>query len=235
MRKVEEITVCFFLLFLINWRQRLEFHWGLIFFLLLLFLRSPDIYKDTKEKTAHTEHLRDMTRRGEHSIPQMKWKNRKRGETDTVIRICLDEVEGTTPLWSRRTVFAVQHPGGWTTMGAGLGQLWPKSKLSCRCFCVSGRMRASSLVLCCAGLDWDTSILVLCWPLWLLGGGFGCCWFTVDLWWLLIGHRALSTYPQLSGATPRLWQCRRPWAVQISSSSVGAPYADLFGAGYTKR
>lgn len=115
-------------------------------------------------------------------------------------------------------------------MGARLGQLWPKSKWSCRCFSVSGRMRASFLVLCCAGLDWDTSILLLCWPLWFLGGEFGCCWFTVDLWWLLIGHRALSTFPQLSGATPRLWQCRCPWAVPISSSSVGAPYADFFGA-----
>lgn len=51
----------------------------------------------------------------------------------------------------------------------------------------------------------------------------------------LTGRRALLTYPRLSGATPRLWQCRCPWGVLISSASVGALDADLFGSGHMDR
>lgn len=86
-----------------------------------------------------------------------------------------------------------------------------------------------SSVLCWAGLRYQSSVVVLASVgLWFLC--WCCCWFMVDLWWSLSGHRALSAFPRLSGATPGLWQCRCPWGVLISCASMGAPYADLLGS-----
>lgn len=105
----------------------------------------------------------------------------------------------------------------------------------CDIFCVRWSWDCS--VLCCAGLDWDTRVLLLCWA--PVGP-------VVPVWWMLLllvyrwiwvvffsGRRAWLSFPRLSGATPRPWQCRCPWGVQISSSSMGALYADLFGSGHT--
>lgn len=98
-------------------------HWGYSWGL-LLFVQAPDVDKEETRKrqltlTHTTEHLRKMTRRGQHSTPKHKLsgqgeggkKNRRKGDYDNF----LFEVQYTEGLsWSCRTAQHLRH-FCWTT------------------------------------------------------------------------------------------------------------------------
>lgn len=99
-------------------------------------------------------------------------------------------------------------------------------------------------VLCGPALRYQSSVAVLApplpsppvglWiPLWRLpllvyGGSAG------GLFFFFSGRRASSTFPRLSGATPRPWRCRCLLGARISSSLKGVLGVDLFGSAHKK-
>lgn len=201
-----------------------------------LYKHLTSIKKRQEENCSHThahrtEHLREMTRRGQHSTP--KWTVERTGEEKNNGR-------GKETLqcvgWRSGHGACRGHagPSSTTDISAGPSTARPgKSRTRLRCaaldiFCVRWSWDCFS-VLCCAGLDWDTRVVLLCWPwrasvvLDVAAAGLRWIWGG-----LFSGRRELSTFPLPSGATPRPWRCRCPWGVLISSASTGALYAGFF-------
>lgn len=89
---------------------------------LILVVQAPDIYKEEarREDSSHTEHLREMTRRGQHSTPKntTSWEDRKREKMREEREITTLQYLG----WSLGHGARRGHAGPFSTTDASAGQ-----------------------------------------------------------------------------------------------------------------
>lgn len=168
-------------------KKKRETSWWLI-----IFVQAPDIYKrrgkNRRQLTHRTNHLREMTRRGQHSTAIKTKQNKKTqverteqelkqgGKRDIDTRVSWVKFRARCVSWSCRTV---QHHSClcWTTTrwvkehGGGAGQKGPntaclkKPEQAWMCgfrhFLCQVELGLFRSVLCWAGLRYQSSVVVL--------------------------------------------------------------------------